>query len=371
MMWNTPPPSVEVWFVVDIQDTCGNASIAGSFNAWNAVPMTLKPGTNSTFMFTAHVQPNVGIRYGFIKCPGTDARAWEDFEPVTEDCTGNSCYGYGLVSTTSAAGITTVRFLGIGAERHIGWYGQEPMTFGQPDPSTDITFSVAADPACGAVALAGTFNAWTRTAMTSDGAGVYSVTVPLRPGRPVDYMYVTCPGTNASEWEDFEDVSELYSETERVCSGVPGTEGYACFAGGTLSYTIGGLVTTTRTLYYGAGSTQLDSLVLPVDTFSVQSEDIRLSLSVDIADDCGSAQYAGSTSHWEPVNMTLTSGSTYSIDIMARPGVPVVYAFMRCEGEWEELPAVRELEVGDQEVGPQNLDRSVPTASWGVVDSGR
>eukprot|EP01046_Picozoa_sp_COSAG06_P025846 COSAG06_NODE_2193_length_7379_cov_2.537637_10_plen_46_part_01 len=46
--------------------------------------------------------------------------------------------------------------------------------------------------------------------MTSDGAGVYSVTVPLRPGRPVDYMYVTCPGTNASEWEDFEDVSELY-----------------------------------------------------------------------------------------------------------------------------------------------------------------
>jgi hypothetical protein len=73
-------------------------------------------------------------------------------------CTGNSCYGYGLVSTTSAAGITTVRFLGIGAERHIGWYGQEPMTFGQPDPSTDITFSVAADPACGAVALAGTFS---------------------------------------------------------------------------------------------------------------------------------------------------------------------------------------------------------------------
>eukprot|EP01043_Picozoa_sp_COSAG02_P064149 COSAG02_NODE_9290_length_2265_cov_1.508772_3_plen_404_part_00 len=359
MVWNEPPPAVEVWFVVDIQDTCGSASIAGSFNAWNQVAMAPKPGTNSTFTFSARVQPNVGIRYKFIRCPGTNASAWEQFDPVTEDCSDDSCYAYGLVSTSTGNRVSTTRFLGIASERHIGWSGQTPVLFNHPALSTDVTFSVtAADASCGVVALAGTFNEWGRTPMVSDAAGTYSVTIPLPPGRPVDYMFVACPNTNETVWEDFTDV-------ETGCSGIPGTQGYACFGGGLLSYTIGGIVSTTRTLYYAAGNIQLESLVLPVDQFSTPSVDVRLALSVDIASDCGSAQYVGPTSHWEPINMTLTAGTTYSVDIMARVGIPVAYAFMRCDGEWEVRDGPRELEIGTADV------IATATPNWGHDGAGR
>ena len=54
--------------------------------------------------------------------------------------------------------------------------------------------------------VAGSFNGWTPTEMEKVDGSTYGLSVDVKAGVPVRYMFVKCDGMGEDDWEDLQEV---------------------------------------------------------------------------------------------------------------------------------------------------------------------
>jgi hypothetical protein len=203
-----------------------------------------------------------------------------------------------------------------------------------------VWFTVDIEDDCGSAAITGSFNDWGFTPMEAmqDGGTVFSASVQIQRGSTVQFKFQKC-GL----------LTEVLPPVDDDC--VAQDDGtIACYAMGL--ETRDGI--TTRFVAVGA------ALTFPSGAWGKVFASVKVWLSVDIEDDCGSAAVTGSFNEWgmtpmhrycgwESMNSdsVCDSGSTFVLGIDVALYDSMQYQFVKCGNVPESLPAVDISENAD------------------------
>jgi hypothetical protein len=332
LTWGVPAAGTSVWFVVDIDDDCGSAAVAGSFNAWEPTQMVQDVFRPTVFRLPVAVEAHMGMEYSFVKCPGTAEEDWEwgAFDDVTTNCAVDDeftrCYNGGLLSTTLYADnsnlqtlqTSTARFLYVG-DAHIGWRGSRPLPFRVAPPTVPVWFSVdLGEQACDAAGVLGTFSDWNAVPMTRvDDTSVFSVKIDVQEFMPIYYVFMKCGTPESMDWEHFEEIT----------TGC--TAGNQCYADGLVSSTQGGTVLTSR--YQATGVDSIGWPGMRGTPYGEPAPALTVWFAVDIMEDCDAAWLIGSFNAWQPMEMQRREGTNvFTAQIEVTPRTTIQYRFIKC-----------------------------------------